>query len=306
MRSRGRLNSRSTRREFQGVLIRVGDGFGCIHPWPELGDAPLEAQLDALSRGVKTPLIEAALECVAVDAEARRQGVDLFDGLEVPRSHASLSLAGAIEQDCEAACAAGFERVKVKMGSDPEREFGVLRGLMQQFPGLSWRIDFNQSQSLDVIRRQIHALGDVYSARLEFLEDAYLSGEVPEPGWRLPMAIDREVEQPPFEAEIRVLKPAVNRMAEVLRQAEASRQQVVVTSYMDHPLGQSYAAWQAGQAAQLYPERVLDGGLITHGLFEADAFGEALGKPSPVFQPASGEGLGFGNLLESLAWKKWS
>ena len=41
LRSRGFLNSLSNRRGFFGALIRVGEGYGCIHPWPELGDPPL-------------------------------------------------------------------------------------------------------------------------------------------------------------------------------------------------------------------------------------------------------------------------
>ena len=42
IKSRGCLNAISGRREFEGALIRVGDGFGGIHPWPELGDPMLE------------------------------------------------------------------------------------------------------------------------------------------------------------------------------------------------------------------------------------------------------------------------
>ncbi len=38
LKARGLLNSISRRREFEGVLIQIDGGFGCIHPWPELGD----------------------------------------------------------------------------------------------------------------------------------------------------------------------------------------------------------------------------------------------------------------------------
>ena len=38
----------SERTEFEGALIRIGDGFGCLHPWPELGDPGLEDLLEEL------------------------------------------------------------------------------------------------------------------------------------------------------------------------------------------------------------------------------------------------------------------
>jgi hypothetical protein len=37
-------------------------------------------------------------------------------------------------------------------------------------------------------------------------------------------------------------------------------------------------------------------------LFEQDEFIAALGEPRPYFMPASGTGLGFDDLLESLSW----
>ena len=45
----------------EGALIRVGDGFADVHPWPELGDAPLDEQLALLARGETTPLSERSL-----------------------------------------------------------------------------------------------------------------------------------------------------------------------------------------------------------------------------------------------------
>ena len=44
----------------RGALIRVGSGFADFHPWPELGDEPLETQLAKLARGETTPLTRRA------------------------------------------------------------------------------------------------------------------------------------------------------------------------------------------------------------------------------------------------------
>ncbi|WP_395734421.1 hypothetical protein [Prosthecobacter sp.] len=45
LRSGVALNAVSMRRVFAGALICVDGGYGCVHPWPEFGDAPVEEQL---------------------------------------------------------------------------------------------------------------------------------------------------------------------------------------------------------------------------------------------------------------------
>ena len=74
---------------------------------------------------------------------------------------------------------------------------------------------------------------------------------------------------------------------------------MVVTSAMDHPLGQAYAAW----VAMKLPGAHVDG-VQTHHLFEPDAFSERLGPWAPRFYPPGGTGLGFDDLLSGLEWRK--
>jgi O-succinylbenzoate synthase len=73
MTSRGALNARSTRKIHPGALIRCNEGYGCLHPWPELGDAPLAEQLRCLAAGIPTPLTTQTLRCCAVDAASFRR-----------------------------------------------------------------------------------------------------------------------------------------------------------------------------------------------------------------------------------------
>ncbi|MFR1411904.1 MAG: hypothetical protein ACLSUW_06140 [Akkermansia sp.] len=41
----------------KGALIKTDEGgYGCIQPWPELGDATLQEELDALRKGRPLPL----------------------------------------------------------------------------------------------------------------------------------------------------------------------------------------------------------------------------------------------------------
>jgi len=79
---------------------------------------------------------------------------------------------------------------------------------------------------------------------------------------------------------------------------------VVVTSYMDHPLGQSFAAWEAARLTLQFPGLVKTCGLQTHGLFERTPFTEALSEVAPGFSPCAWTGLGFDELLETLTWQK--
>ena len=302
--SRSALNSRSDRVEHHGALIRVGDdvlGYGCIHPWPELGDLSLDETLACLKNGKITPLIRQALHCAQHDADARRAGVSLFDGITVPLSHATVTLDTESFSKAEAA---GFTAVKVKLGRVLPAESERVRSLAEKFPAFRWRFDFNHTRSLAEVERFLHSLSEELCKKIDFMEDAWSEGEQPD-GLLLgvPLAVDRKVYTDVGEFPVLVVKPAVNDADSIVKSATANGQKVVFTSYMDHPLGQSYAAWKAGLAASLSPSDTELCGLITHGLFQPNEFTECLGDPSPQFIPAAGTGLGFDVLLKNLEWK---
>jgi O-succinylbenzoate synthase len=82
-------------------------------------------------------------------------------------------------------------------------------------------------------------------------------------------------------SEVLVIKPAIEGIP------GASNQRIVVTSYLDHPIGQCFAAYEAGKSGI----REICG-LQSHGVFAANPFGEELGELSPVFRPPSDKGLG--------------
>ncbi|MEA2329564.1 MAG: hypothetical protein QOE68_4523, partial [Thermoanaerobaculia bacterium] len=82
-----RLSSVAADGPRRGALIRVNGGYADVHPWPELGDLPLDEQLALLARRETTPLTQCSLEFASIDAAARRDGRSLFDGLTIPPSH---------------------------------------------------------------------------------------------------------------------------------------------------------------------------------------------------------------------------
>lgn len=306
--SKSGLNARSARREHCGALLRVGDGsrgaygYGCIHPWPELGDAGLDETLEALAGGVLTPLSCRALECAEADAAARAGGVSLFAGLAVPPSHATLVMDG---DAVRAAVEAGFGIVKLKVGKDLPEEKEFICGQSARFPRLRWRLDFNGVLTPGELDGFLAGLGGDVRERIDFLEDACVPGGGGAGGvCGIPLAVDRGVEVARGGFDVAVVKPALNRAEPILGRAAAGGMRVVFTSYMDHPLGQCFAAWEAAVAAESYPSVVDVCGLVTQGLFEANPFSEWLGEPRPEFRVPAGTGLGFDALLEDLPWTR--
>lgn len=276
----------------RGALIRLNGGYGCLHPWPELGDAPLEEQLHLLSIGGSTPLIAGALRCAKADGTARAEGRSLFVG-EVPESH-WLALPG---DEPAQAREQGFDTVKLKLGRDFVHESVLVEKWHDA--GFRLRLDYNESLSLSTFLEYWDSLGAMKKS-VQLIEDPIIWNTE---NWRVlreigvPVATDREVESRFHPGEIAVIKPA---LSDWLPPREAP---FLVTSYMDHAVGQSWAAAEAARLAKAEPKRLIGCGLLTHRCFEADPFFERITTEGPRLLPAAGTGLGFDDLLEGLSWK---
>ena len=304
LKARGLLNSVTKRREFEGVLIRVNGGYGCIHPWPELGDPPLEKCLADLAGARRWPIVRRALRCAEFDAVARKFEHSLFEEMEVPDSHATLSLARA--EGVAHAVEAGFQIIKLKTGHDVAKEAKFLNEMAAEHPKLKWRLDFNESLEPEAFVSFHEQLAPATRAAIDFIEDPCpYSDSV----WKdlqrrtgIHLAVDREAAPLSAAARVMVIKPAIDEPFLLAEAALANQQRVIVTSYMEHPVGQTFAAWEAARLGLQFPGLVGTCGLQTHHLFEPDAFTEWLGPWLPVFQPPAGNGLGFDDLLDALPW----
>lgn len=306
LRSRGFLNSLSNRREFFGALIRVGEGYGCIHPWPELGDPPLEKCLDDLRGRRFWPIVRRAMRCAEFDNAARSREESLFEEMEVPRSHATLVNADA--RDLAAAVEAGFDTVKMKAGRDLTAETDFLEIMLVAHPQLRWRLDFNESLDPTTADAFLTGLSPQARMAIDFIEDICpFSETVWEALWkkhRIRLAVDRESAPHRKAAQVMVIKPAVDEPFPLAEAAGMNGQAVVYTSYMDHPVGQAFAAWEAARMGIIFPGITGTCGLQTHHLFEKDAFTESLGAWKPDFTVPEGTGLGFDDALAALTWEK--
>jgi len=306
LKARGFLNAVSKRREFEGVLIQIDGGYGCIHPWPELGDPPLEKCLVDLAGARRWPIVRRAIRCAEYDREARRFEHSLFEEMEVPDSHATLSLARA--EGVTRAVEAGFSVIKLKAGSNLTEEGKFLDAMSAEFPNVKWRLDFNESLEPDAASSFLTGLAEKTRAAIDFVEDPCPYSDS---AWaalhrqtRMRLAVDRESSPLSAAAQVMVIKPAIDEPFLLGEAALRNGQRVVMTSYMDHPLGQAFAAWEAARLGLQFPGLVGRCGLQTHHLFEPDAFTEMLGPWSPVFQPPPGNGLGFDDLLDALPWTR--
>lgn len=304
-----RLNAASPRQEFEGALIQIGEGFANLHPWPELGDPPLQKCLADLSGKRRWPIVRRAVRCAEMDAAARLNEDWLFEEMEIPRSHFTLPKPERVA--VEEALAAGFATIKLKIGSDLIGEGLFLREASAAHPALRWRLDANEKPDRETIRDFLLSLPDKARDQIDFIEDPCPFSEE---GWqrlhretRVPLAIDRESapnRSTSRSAQFVVIKPAIDEPWLLGESAAMKGQKVVVTSYMDHPLGQSFAAWEAARLALQFPGLVQTCGLQTHHLFEPNDWTAALGELSPEFHPCAWTGLGFDELLDTPLWQQ--
>lgn len=304
LRSHGRLNALSGRREFAGALVCIDGGYGCIHPWPELGDPPLEKCLADLAGTRRWPIVRRMLRCVQFDRVARRFEHSLFEEMEVPESHATL--ASCDVEEVALAVEAGFRWVKLKCGIDLAAEARFLDEMTAENPALKWRLDFNETLEPDAATAFLTSLAENTRHAIDFAEDPCPYSETT---WKtlhrhtgIKLAVDRESSPQSAAAQVMVIKPAVDEPLLLAEAALANHQRLVVTSYMDHPLGQAFAAWEAARLGLQFPGMLAACGLQTHHLFEPNPFTEVLGAWSPAFQAPPGHGLGFDDLLEELPW----
>ncbi|MGA0899579.1 MAG: enolase C-terminal domain-like protein [Luteolibacter sp.] len=306
LKARGFLNSISKRREFEGVLIQLDGGFACLHPWPELGDPPLEKCLADLKGARRWPVVKRAIRCAQYDRAARENEDSLFEDMDVPDSHATL--AAAEQEQVAAAQGAGFGIIKVKFGHDHRKEAEWFNEAIDQFPTLRWRLDFNEAISSEQAGEFLKWLEAPSRHAIDFIEDPCPYSPKQWSGlfrqFRVPLAVDRESSPHSEAAQVMVIKPAVDEPLLLAEAALQHQQRIVVTSYMEHPVGQAFAAWEAARLNLQLPGAVGISGLQTQHLFEPDAFAEMLGEWSPTFTPPPGSGIGFDDLFETLPWTR--
>ncbi len=280
LRSRQPLSALNPSREHPGALVHIGDGIGCLHPRPELGDLPLDRQLSILVRDGFTSHLEKLRVACKLDGAARRLGRNAFTDFDAPPSH---------YYDTKAAMV-----VKIKGGPELARDPAPLR----DYAAKKLRIDFNQTLSVAQFRDFVRRLDDATIQRLDFVEDPFEAHQLDWDKVQRSTPFDLASDRAPVRARVSIVKPACD-----LVRARPGR--VIFTSYMDHPLGVLFAAREAAAYYAANPHQEEVGGLASHTLFEPDEFSERLrvDEENCLLCPP-GPAFGFDDLLERLPWEK--
>jgi O-succinylbenzoate synthase len=280
LRSRAALSAVIPGRTHEGALVRIGGGHGCLQPWTELGDQPLDRQLSILAKGGFTGMLERLRICCKLDEAARKLGRSGFVDFSIPPSHGY----GEAEPGV----------VKVKCGPDVAAEATRLK----QFAAAKLRLDFNATLTPESFRDFVRRLDDSTVARIDFVEDPF---DAPFPVWEkvqraVPFALASD--RVPVPAAVEIVKPSCHTM-------QRRRRRVVMTSNMDHPIGQLFAAREAAAYYTAHPDQAEVCGLATHSLFEPDPFIERMqcDAQNRLMFPG-GTGFGFDDLLASLPWQR--
>lgn len=306
LRSGTALNSASVRHEFEGALIRVGSGYAAVHPWPEFGDAPLAAQLTALAAGQSTPLLERALHCAALDGAAREAGVSLFEGLAVPPSHYTWSFTRPTDWQLAFMERKGFTALKAKGFANYGETTRFLDCVAKTAPNVKLRVDFNACLDTPGFAKFIEFMPVRVYRQLDLIEDPvpYEANTWQQfrDQWCVRLALDKGWRSGTHGFDAAVVKPARRDWRIVAEHLPGTP--LLLTTAMDHGFGQAYAAYEAALAAQTLGTRLELCGLVTHHLFERDAFFERYDVEQGVLQvDRNGTGLGFDDVLEKLDWE---
>ena len=316
---KGKMGSRSDSDSREGALLRIslpqGEvGYADCFPWPELGDLPLEAQLESLRAGNLTNLTEQSLKFARTDAKARFEGKSLFSDQEIPQSHflvtdISLLTAAKVEEISEL----GFALVKLKVGSQPDQEAQQLAALYPILRGLSirLRLDFNFALTLQGFETFLKTLGSTL-AQIDLIEDpiaydSFLWTRL-QKAWGVRLALDRisadafrDVEK--GSLSVLILKPAVQDWQMIASQAKELDVSIVVTSYLDHPVGQLHSAWVASQLGLDRAIKLEPCGLLSHTAYELNEFSQCLKEVQGRLIAPDGAGIGLDQLLPGLPWR---
>lgn len=309
LRSAVALNSASHRCLFPGALLRIGSGYGCIHPWPEFGDAPIEEQLRLLADGKTTPLTEMALHCAEVDGAARESGVSLFDGLEIPRSHYSWSFGQDTTPQIRRVLDEAWPAIKAKGFANYGETLRFLETTARagEPVNLRLRVDFNGCLEPHAFGKFLEYMAVRVYRQLDFVEDPFpydaAAWDQARNRWGVKLALDKAWKSGTSGYDAVVVKPARRDWRVVAERHPGVP--LVLTSAMDHALGQAFAAYQAALARRDLGETIGLCGLCTEHLFAPDGFFERVQTHGGHFIPdLSGGGLGFGEVLEKLPWRK--
>lgn len=286
-------------------------GYADCHPWPELGDLPLNEQLNQLRHERWTPITQRSWEFAKVDAQARAEKVSLFKDARIAPSHALiLDIHQLQPEGIEKLAHQGFKCLKIKSGfqlKDEQNRLKELHPILRRHH-LKVRLDFNQVLSAQSLNSYLREQSDLLDL-IDFIEDPmpYVPeewGKV-ERKWGIRLALDhhppgQKIERGTFSVSI--LKPALQDPLVWVQKALELGTSLVVTTYLDHPLGQFCAAWVSSQVLTHTQVPLETCGLLSQVAYEYSEPFSFIQSEGPKLLPPKGLGMGMDEYLDHLDW----
>ena len=292
----------------KGALLKVSFadglvGFADCHPWPELGDRTIDEQISGLRNNKMTSLMRCSIRFAHFDAQARKQNKSLFEGQSVPSSHFLIPDILACEKDViDHLTTQGYTHVKIKLGNQLDQEITQLTHLFSR-TSLKLRFDFNEKLSEKMFCTFLEAIEEIRPF-IDFIEDPFPFHSEEwkrcQDTYSVALASDRHciaARYWPESSSFIIVKPAIHSIDLF---SQCPKEKLIVTSYLDHPIGQLGAAYAA---SQLDPHGHNIHGLLSHHVYQSNFFSMELSQQGPRFTSPYGYGCGYEKQLASLQWK---
>lgn len=313
---KGVLNSQTKLQYRKGAILRVrfdsgAVGYADLCPYPEMGDRPLEIELNQIALGKSSAMGLRSLNFATLDAEARIRKESLFNPKIRIKNHFLITDISRFDLDrVEQIETSGYAEFKVKMGQDLVKETELVERLTNRFSSRSkLRLDFNASLSRDRFVDFFDKNQKWLRPCLEYIEDPFTYDPRE---WRevsqkrgIIFALDLAADAVSTQAEgaqVIVIKPAIHDPALLIEKFKGTNKKFVFTHYMDFPLGQMFALATAQYYYTSVREQLLSCGLQFHDIYEGFTFQDHVKMDGPYILPPEGYGVGFDKLLENQSW----
>ena len=331
-------NSKLNTNKLQGLLVKVdfrgfagipSIGYSLYQARPQSGDPSLADFIQELRAYTsQDPLkpesniklsayIQNAIELAKIDARARAKNISVFENLKIPKSHFLILDILSLNINEFEFLQESFKYFKIKMGRDLAAETKALKFLLEYAEeSTKVRLDWNHSLSPSSFFHFIEQLNDKEARHIDFHEDPFAYDQdiwahiIEEKKAKL--CLDSFVRQQaleylPKQSELIqnlnfCFKPACQEYNNIQNFLDLCSNSYYVSHNMDHPLGQSIAAYFAAKWAMDYPNRHLKCGLLAKDYMTNSDYLEQIQNNGPEFVPSNSAGFGFEESLNKEAW----
>jgi len=276
----------------KGALLRVKfdkiDHFGYadLFSWPELGDPTIEELIESLKAH---PYRQAAasLAWANYEAKAKQQGVSLINQTQV-KNHKTMT------ELCEIEDFYSHAKIKITSLAQYKEVLNFVKGNDKIF-----RFDFN-----GLLQTKDEATHYSIPSHVDFIEDPFMSSLMEDESalklFKCQIAVDKDETPKKIKlSDVWVVKPVYYSPEYLLEQIKGSQKRIVITSNMDHPLGQIIAL----HVAQHLPRETH--GLLTQHVYETHAHSDWISQDKNILlSQGQGAGWGLDSQFETLNWTR--